>query len=79
MKLELLDGAPPGTIAGSSGWIQQHLFTQWLNHFVKHTNEMKHANEKPRRERDVKQPKTIRAPDGPPRDKRMKSLKKLVN
>lgn len=39
MKQELLDGAPPGTIAGChpSGWIQQHLFTQWFRHFVKHT------------------------------------------
>lgn len=39
MKQELLDGAPPGTIAGChpSGWIQQHLFTQWLDHFIKHT------------------------------------------
>ena len=38
MKAELLDGAPPGTIAGChpSGWIQQHLFTQWLHHFISH-------------------------------------------
>lgn len=36
MKAELLDGAPPGTIAGChpSGWIQPELFTKWLNHFV---------------------------------------------
>ncbi|GBP59179.1 CENP-B homolog protein 2 [Eumeta japonica] len=36
MKAELLDGAPPGTIAGChpSGWIQPELFTKWLRHFV---------------------------------------------
>lgn len=36
MKAELLEGAPPGTIAAChpSGWIQQDLFTQWLMHFV---------------------------------------------
>ncbi|KAJ8950827.1 hypothetical protein NQ318_012691 [Aromia moschata] len=28
---------------------------------------------------DVKRPKTIRAPDGPQRQKRTKTLKKLVN
>lgn len=38
MKAELLDGAPPGSIAAChpSGWIQQHLFTQWLYHFIRH-------------------------------------------
>ncbi|KAJ8948170.1 hypothetical protein NQ318_009262 [Aromia moschata] len=30
-------------------------------------------------QRDVKRPKTIRAPDGPQRQKRTKTLKKLVN
>ena len=36
MKAELLDGAPPGSIAAChpSGWIQQHIFTQWLKHFI---------------------------------------------
>lgn len=38
MKEELLDGAPPGSIAAChpSGWIQQHIFTQWLKHFIVH-------------------------------------------
>uniref|UniRef100_A0A1Y1N7V7 DDE-1 domain-containing protein n=1 Tax=Photinus pyralis TaxID=7054 RepID=A0A1Y1N7V7_PHOPY len=38
MKSELLDGAPPGTIAKChpSGWIQQDLFTAWFHHFIKH-------------------------------------------
>lgn len=36
MKAELLDGAPPGSIAAChpSGWIQQHIFSQWLQHFI---------------------------------------------
>jgi hypothetical protein len=36
MKPELLDGAPPGTIAGchSSGWIQLDLFPQWFHHII---------------------------------------------
>lgn len=36
MKAELIDGAPPGSIftCHKSGWIQQHLFTQWLSHFI---------------------------------------------
>jgi hypothetical protein len=36
MKPELLDGAPPGTIAGCHppGWIQLDLFTQWFYHFI---------------------------------------------
>ncbi|XP_030746037.1 uncharacterized protein LOC115874879 [Sitophilus oryzae] len=38
MKAELLDGAPPGSIAAChpSDWIQQHIFTQWLKHFIAH-------------------------------------------
>ncbi|KAK9675198.1 CENP-B N-terminal DNA-binding domain [Popillia japonica] len=38
MKAELLDGAPPGTIAAChpSAWIQQHIFSQWLQHFIGH-------------------------------------------
>jgi hypothetical protein len=44
MKPELLDGAPPGNIAGchTSGWIQLVLFTQWFHNFisfVKHSEE----------------------------------------
>lgn len=37
-KVELLDGAPPGTIAECypSGWIQQHLFSKWFGHFIKY-------------------------------------------
>lgn len=36
MKAELLDGAPPGTIAvcHPSGWIQSEIFVEWLNHFI---------------------------------------------
>jgi hypothetical protein len=36
MKPELLDGAPPGTIAvcHPSGWIQREIFTMWFKHFV---------------------------------------------
>lgn len=36
MKPELLNGCPPGTIARChpSGWIQAHIFTDWLNHFI---------------------------------------------
>ncbi|XP_072395015.1 uncharacterized protein [Diabrotica undecimpunctata] len=38
MKAELLNGAPPGTIAAChvSGWIQSHIFTNWLQHFISH-------------------------------------------
>ncbi|KAF5281763.1 hypothetical protein FQR65_LT14558 [Abscondita terminalis] len=38
MKPELLNGAPPGSIARChpSGWIQQELFTAWLKHFIEH-------------------------------------------
>ncbi|KAK2577924.1 hypothetical protein KPH14_011869 [Odynerus spinipes] len=36
MKAELLDGAPPGTIAicHPSGWIQSDIFVHWSNHFI---------------------------------------------
>jgi hypothetical protein len=36
MKNELLDGAPAGTIAvcHPSGWMQQHIFTKWMRHFI---------------------------------------------
>lgn len=36
---DLMDGAPPGSIAGChpSGWIQSHLFTGWFQHFIKFT------------------------------------------
>lgn len=36
MKPELLNGCPPGTIAKchKSGWIQAHIFTNWLQHFI---------------------------------------------
>lgn len=36
MKPELLDGAPPGTIAvcHQSGWIQSEIFVQWLDHLI---------------------------------------------
>lgn len=36
MKPELLDGTPPGTIGRchKSGWIQAHIFTEWLQHFI---------------------------------------------
>ena len=37
MKTELLDGAPPGSIAAchKAGWIQQHSFKQRFKHFVR--------------------------------------------
>ena len=40
MKAELLDGAPPGTIAAChpSGWIQLPIFTDWLRHFIHHVH-----------------------------------------
>lgn len=36
MKAELLDDAPPGTIAAChpSGWIQAEIFTKWVAHFI---------------------------------------------
>ncbi|KAJ3659224.1 hypothetical protein Zmor_010925 [Zophobas morio] len=38
MKVELLNGAPLGTIAAChpSGWIQGYIFTNWLQHFITH-------------------------------------------
>lgn len=38
MKSELLDGAPPGTVAvcHPSGWMQQQIFTEWMRHFIGH-------------------------------------------
>lgn len=46
MKSELLDGAPPGTVAicHPSGWMQQHIFTEWMRHFISH---VKPSNEDP--------------------------------
>ena len=40
MKAELLDRAPPGSIAvpHKSGWMQTELFVQWFRHFIGHTN-----------------------------------------
>ena len=40
MKAELLDHAPPGSIAvpHKSGWMQTELFVQWFRHFIGHTN-----------------------------------------
>ena len=42
MKLELIDGAPAGSISAChpSGWIQTEIFTKWSDyfvHFVKHS------------------------------------------
>ncbi|KAK2577098.1 hypothetical protein KPH14_006265 [Odynerus spinipes] len=36
MKNELLNGAPAGTIAvcHPSGWMQQHIFIEWIRHFI---------------------------------------------
>ncbi|CAH2006682.1 unnamed protein product [Acanthoscelides obtectus] len=38
MKPELLNGAPPGSVARChpSGWIQQDIFIDWLRHFILH-------------------------------------------
>lgn len=43
MKQELLDGAPPGSIAccHTSGWIQTDLFTQWMAHFISYVKPTK--------------------------------------
>jgi hypothetical protein len=43
LKLQLMDGAPPGTISSCqpSSWIQQHVFTEWFLQclsFAKPTN-----------------------------------------
>lgn len=34
----LMKGCPPGAIGAAhpSGWIQNHLFTQWFTHFIEH-------------------------------------------
>lgn len=39
MKIELMNGAPPGSIwaCNSSGWMNIDVFTQWFNHFLSHT------------------------------------------
>ncbi|CAH2011577.1 unnamed protein product [Acanthoscelides obtectus] len=39
MKIELMDGAPTGSIYAChpSGWIQAEIFTQWFDHFIKFT------------------------------------------
>lgn len=43
MKPELLDGAPPGTVAvcHPSGWMQTDIFLQWMKHFTKHVKPSK--------------------------------------
>lgn len=43
MKAELLDGAPAGSIAEChpSGWIQSHIFTRWVQHFINHVKPSK--------------------------------------
>jgi hypothetical protein len=43
MKAELLDGAPPGSIAAchKAGWIQKESFTQWFKHFVSYVKPSK--------------------------------------
>lgn len=40
MKTELMDGAPAGSIwaCHPSGWIQNHIFTMWFEHFIKYTS-----------------------------------------
>lgn len=39
MKVELQDGAPPGTVfaCNPSGWMQTDIFNQWFDHFLNHT------------------------------------------
>ena len=39
MKIELLDGAPPGSAwaCNSSGWMNLEVFTKWFDHFLSHT------------------------------------------
>ncbi|XP_055863191.1 uncharacterized protein LOC129922189 [Biomphalaria glabrata] len=46
MKGELLDGAPPGTIAvcNESGWMTADSFSEWMDHFI---NSVKPSKEKP--------------------------------
>lgn len=45
MKNELLDGAPTGTVAvcHPSGWMQQHIFTEWLRHFISYVKPTKES------------------------------------
>ena len=40
MKAELLDHAPPGSVAvpHKSGWMQSNIFVEWFKHFLSHTN-----------------------------------------
>ncbi|XP_022163625.1 uncharacterized protein LOC111029082 [Myzus persicae] len=37
---DFIDGAPPATlvVCHPSGWMQSHIFVQWLEHFIKQTN-----------------------------------------
>lgn len=39
MKVELQDGAPPGTVfaCNESGWMNIETFTKWFEHFLKHS------------------------------------------
>ena len=43
MKMELLDGTPPGTgyACHPSGWMQSDIFILWFKHFIKHTHPSK--------------------------------------
>lgn len=43
MKLQLMDGAPPGSISGChvSVWIQTDLFTKWFAHFISYVKPTK--------------------------------------
>ena len=38
MKIELMDGAPPGSIwaCNTSGWMNTDVFTMWFDHFLHH-------------------------------------------
>jgi len=40
MKMELLDGAPPGTgySCHPSGWMQTDIFTDWFKHFIQYVH-----------------------------------------
>lgn len=40
MNPDFIDGAPPATlvVCHPSGWMQSHIFVQWLEHFIKQTN-----------------------------------------
>ncbi|XP_047127267.1 tigger transposable element-derived protein 6-like [Hydra vulgaris] len=44
MKSELMDAAPPSSIAvcHPSGWMQSDIFVTWFMHFVKYANPIKH-------------------------------------